>query len=217
MQLAIRKISTWLYSSNSVVKSWRAQRMKSFLSLVQPPKQARILDLGGTPYMWQLLDNDFNVTLVNLPGTFTQTDRLSNFTYLEGDATNLSNLFEDKSFDIVFSNSAIEHVGDQEKQAAFAADVKRLANAYWVQTPSDRFPIEPHTGVPFYWKLPQWVRDRLHRSWEKKLPAWTQVIKQTSVLSKKQMNQLFPDAQIYVERKFIFEKSYSVYRPFQSS
>jgi Methyltransferase domain len=215
MQLVIRKVSTWLYSSNLVVKSWRAQRMKSFLSLVQPPKQARILDLGGTPYMWQLFDNDFKVTLVNLPGTFTQTDRLNRFTLVEGDATNLSNLFEDKSFDIVFSNSVIEHVGDEEKQAAFAAEVKRLAHAYWVQTPSDRFPLEPHTGVLFYWKLPQWVRDRLIRSWEQKLPAWTEAIKHTGVLSRKQMTQLFPDAHIYIERKFAFEKSYTAYRPFE--
>jgi hypothetical protein len=130
--------------------------MKNFLSLVKPPNRARIIDLGGSPYMWQLIDHDFNVTLVNLPSKLPPTKRPSGFTFVEGDATNLSNLFEDKSFEIVYANSVIEHVGDEQKQAAFAAEVYRLANSYWVQTPSDRCPIEPHTGIPYYWKLPKW-------------------------------------------------------------
>lgn len=156
MQLIRRKASHWAYSSDSFVKAWRTQRMKNFLSLVKPPNRARIIDLGGSPYMWQLIDHDFNVTLVNLPSKLPPTKRPSGFTFVEGDATNLSNLFEDKSFEIVYANSVIEHVGDEQKQAAFAAEVYRLANSYWVQTPSDRCPIEPHTGIPYYWKLPKW-------------------------------------------------------------
>lgn len=217
MQLTIRKLSSWLYSNDSIVKAWRQQRMSNFLSWVKPPQSGRILDLGGTPYVWELLVHNFNVTLVNLPGTFTPTDSLDRLTFVEGDATDMSDLFEDKSFDVVFSNSVIEHVGDEAKQAAFAAEVRRLANSYWVQTPSENFPIEVHTGVPYYWKLPQSLRNYLHRSWEKKLPAWTQMVKETRVLSKTRMSQLFPDGEIYIERRYTFEKSYSAYRPFQAS
>jgi len=54
------------------------------------------------------------------------------------------------SFDAVYSNSTIEHVGDESRQALFAAAVRRLAPAYWVQTPSSHFPIEIHTGVSLY-------------------------------------------------------------------
>lgn len=216
MQLIRRKASHWAYSSDSFVKAWRTQRMKNFLSLVKPPNRARIIDLGGSPYMWQLIDHDFNVTLVNLPSKLPPTKRPSGFTFVEGDATNLSNLFEDKSFEIVYANSVIEHVGDEQKQAAFAAEVYRLANSYWVQTPSDRCPIEP-TLVSHITGNCLSGSCSLTPLVGKKLPAWKQFIDETRVLPKTRMSQLFPDGEIYVERKLIFEKSYSVYRPFQSS
>lgn len=217
LQIITRKTSEWLYANNSFVKEWRAKRFQKFLSLVKPPDRARIIDLGGTAYMWQLIDNNFEVTIVNLPGFVKECDRLEGYTFVEEDATDLSGLFADKAFDIVFSNSVIEHVGDEGKQAAFAAEVRRLANAYWVQTPSNLFPLEAHTGVLFYWQLPQWVRDRLIRSWEIKLPGWTQMIKELRVLTKTQMKRLFPDAKTYTERKFLFEKSYSFYQPYKSN
>ncbi|MCU0532830.1 MAG: class I SAM-dependent methyltransferase [Hydrococcus sp. Prado102] len=224
LQIVTRKTSEWLYANNSFVKEWRAKRFQKFLSLVKPPTNARIIDLGGTAYMWQLIDHNFEVTIVNLPSSVTECEmpdgtlreRLEGYNFVEGDATNLSGLFADKSFDIVFSNSVIEHVGDEKKQAAFAAEVRRLADAYWVQTPSNFFPLEAHTGVLFYWQLPQWVRDRLIRSWEPKLPVWTDMIKELRVLKKTHMKKLFPDAKIYIERKLLLEKSYSFYKPCQS-
>ena len=66
----------------------------------------------------------------------------------------------------------IEHVGPPENQAAFASEVLRLGKSYWVQTPSKWFPVEAHSGVPFYWLYPQWVRDALMRKWYRTLPAW---------------------------------------------
>lgn len=184
LQILTRKTSQWLYANNSFVKEWRAKRFQKFLSLVKPPNNARIIDLGGTAYMWQLIDHNFEVTIVNLPGSVAEGDRIEGYTFVEGDATDLSRLFADKYFDVVFSNSVIEHVGDEKKQAAFAAEVRRLADAYWVQTPSNIFPLEAHTGVLFYWQLPQWVRDRLIHSWEPKLPGWTKMIKELRVLTK---------------------------------
>lgn len=213
MRVAYIKISDWA-KQNSFVQQWRTERMKQFLELVKPPKKARIVDLGGNSYVWELFDNDFDVTLVNLPGSFTTIGKVGKFKFVEGDATDLSTVFADKSFDIVFSNSVIEHVGDEQKQKAFAGEVYRLANAYWVQTPSNLFPLEPHTGVPFYWQLPKAARERLQKSWEKKLPVWTEMVRGTTVLSRQQMKNLFPDAKFYTERKLLLEKSYTAYRPF---
>jgi hypothetical protein len=164
--------------------------------------------------MWDLIDGDYDVTIVNLPGTLSEPEQTSDYNIVEADATNLSEVFEDKSFDIVFSNSVIEHVGDEEKQSAFAAEVRRLADAYWIQTPSVLSPVEVHTGVPFYWRLPQAMRDRLLYSWKAKLPDWSVMIEELRVLSRNRMKQLFPDANVYVERKMLFEKSYSFYKPF---
>lgn len=171
-----------------------------------------MVDLGGTPYFWNLLDGGFEVTLVNLPGSEMTGAHLENFTLIQGDACDLRGVFADGAFDFVFSNSVIEHVGDESRQEAFAREVRRLAPAYWVQTPSDRFPLEVHTGIPYYWRLPESTRRWLHRRWERDLPAWFEMIRETRVLSRKRMQELFPDSQMYIERWMGVEKSYSAYR-----
>ena len=201
---------------NSIVKSLRLERMKQFLSLVKPPSNARIIDLGGTLEVWQWFDHDFDVTVVNLPDAykFKNSKSFGKYTVVEGDATNLIDTFSDRSFDIVFSNSVIEHVGDESKQADFASEVIRLGEGYWVQTPSNYCPLEPHTSVIGYWLLPEFVRQSLHRKWEKKLPEWTEMVRGTRVLSRNRMRELFPESQFYIERKFLFEKSYTAYKPF---
>ncbi|MEL6163183.1 MAG: methyltransferase domain-containing protein [Cyanobacteria bacterium J06628_3] len=214
MHIAYAKASEWA-KHNSFGKAWRLERMRQFLDLVKPPSGAKIIDLGGHLPMWQWIDHDFEVTLVNLPGSYKSTGKFGKYNLVEGDATNLSDTFPDKSFDVVFSNSVIEHVGDESKQADFASEVMRLGKAYWVQTPSNIWPIEPHTGVIGYWLLPQFVRQSLHKSWEKKLPVWTEMVRSTRVLSMKRMRQLFPDSKFYVERKFLLEKSYAAYKTFQ--
>jgi hypothetical protein len=222
MQVSLRhaffKLMEWAYddSNDSFVRRWRTQRFQGFLDLVKPPKRAKILDLGGSPWMWELIEHEFDVTLVNLPNNTEQPyDMPKGYTYVEGDATDLKQVFADQSFDVVFSNSVIEHVGDDVKQAAFAAETRRLGKAYWIQTPSDRFPIEVHTGVLFYWSLPEFVKTQLKKSWRKQNEGWTEMVESTRVLSRQHMKNLFPDAQFYVERKLMFEKSYAAYRPFR--
>jgi hypothetical protein len=193
---------------------WRRARLNEFFSRVAPPSKARIVDLGGTSSMWSLMDHDFLVTLVNLPGSFRQETSDLRISLVEADATNLRDVFDSKSFDVVYSNSVIEHVGDEAKQIAFAAEVHRLANAFWIQTPSIRFPFEVHTRVPLFWKLPNAVRERLITSWERQLPAWSEMIKGTRVLTEARMRELFPSGQVYHETSFGFEKSYSLFRPY---
>jgi hypothetical protein len=106
----------------------------------------------------------------------------------------------------------IEHVGDEERQAAFAREVRRVGRAYWVQTPSDRFPLEAHTGVPFYWSLSEASRTRLIARWRRQTPDWAYAIEHTRVLDVGRMRALFPDGELFVERKFGLKKSYTLYR-----
>jgi len=112
----------------------------------------------------------------------------------------------------VFSNSVIEHVGPEDKQEQFAREVVRLGKSYWVQTPSPWFPIEAHSGLPFYWFYPEQLRAWLLRKSQKKLPAWwTEYIATTRVLSRRRVTQLFPNARIRVEFLFGLPKSYVAY------
>ena len=98
-------------------------------------------DLGaclGTPR-----NHAFEPTRRRLPGEFEilQSPGLRHHTFhvIEGDACSVEQ-FGDRSFDLVFSNSVIEHVGPPAKQAEFAHEVLRLGRSYWVQTPSKWFP-----------------------------------------------------------------------------
>jgi len=44
--------------------------------------------------------------------------------------------------------------------------------------------------------------------WRRKLPAWTEMVEQTRVLTKAEMRRLFPEATILVERVCGIPKSY---------
>src|SRR5690606_10302595 len=70
----------------------------------------RVIDLGGTPEIWQFIDTPLDITLVNLeydPKTDVSIAPQHKFTLLEGDACKLD--LPSCSFDVAFSNSVIEH------------------------------------------------------------------------------------------------------------
>ena len=131
--------------------------------------------------------------------------------------------FPDGHFGVVFCSSVIEHVTvpkadvwsiessrDFRKQAKvsqsrFATEIRRVAKSYFVQTPYRHFPIESHTWLPCVNWLP--------RSWLLKLLRITNRywVKRTQpdfyLLNRREFCQLFPDAEIYVERFLGFPKS----------
>jgi hypothetical protein len=198
----------------------RRRRMQSFMQLMEIKPGTRVLDLGGRPQIWENVAVPLDVTMLNLPGAIPSAEldairspgvNLHSFHHIEGDACNVRQ-FPDSSFDLVFSNSVIEHVGPEDKQEQFAREVLRLGKSYWVQTPSPWFPIEAHSGLPFYWFYPEQFRAWLLRKSQKNLPAWwTEYIATTRVLSRRRVSELFPNARIRVEFLFGLPKSYVAY------
>jgi hypothetical protein len=189
----------------------RARRMALFSATVAPKAGDLILDLGGQPATWRGFAPSLNVLILNLPGVAERVDGCDHdMLFVEGDATQTH--LEDESFDVVYANSVIEHVGDAEKRAAFAREVHRLGRAYWVQTPSVWFPIEAHTGMPFWWLLGERMRSKLLARWRRALPAWSEMVAGTTVVSKAEMRRLFADAEIITERFLGFPKSYIAVR-----
>lgn len=63
--------------------------------------------------------------------------------------------FADRSIDLVYCNSTIEHVGEWSVQRKVFAEIERVGRKFFVQTPNRRFPIELHHMIPFfqYWPL----------------------------------------------------------------
>lgn len=175
----------------------------------------RILDIGGTPEYWQAYGNNLSwnklqVCLLNLTAPQIQSDSI---TTLVGDARNIKE-FGDFSFDVVHSNSVIEHVGRWEDMAAMASEVQRLAPRYFVQTPYFWFPIEPHARFPLLHWMPESWRYRILMkrncgTWQRQpdLGHAMTAIQSAVLLDKKQMQHLFPEAKIVHERIFGLTKS----------
>lgn len=191
----------------------RKKRTKVFLEKMNIRGGERVIDLGGSAAFWAEVDQSLDITVVNLPGGLSKTNvpPQHKFTLVEGDACNLPQ-FADNQFDIAFSNSVIEHVGNDEKREQFAREARRLAPRYWVQTPSIHFPIEAHNHMPFWWYYPETLKIFFKKRWLKKLPAWTEMIEGTTVVSVNELKKIFPNSKIYKEYFIFFLKSNSAYR-----
>ena len=132
---------------------------------------------------------------------------------LIGDARDLS-LFADMSFNLVHSNSVIEHVGQWQDMKAMADEVRRLAPTYFVQTPYFWFPIDPHNATVFFHWLPESVRvsmlmRRPRWQWGQAPDVDTAMrqIQSVTLLDRRMFASLFPDATIHCERFFGLTKS----------
>ncbi|MGA9633817.1 MAG: methyltransferase domain-containing protein, partial [Solirubrobacterales bacterium] len=155
------------------------------------------------PEFWADTDLDQRVTIVNVlppPEGLGGTQA-----YVQGSATSLP--FEDRAFDVVFSNSMIEHLGDRTNQQRFAREALRVGRGVWIQTPARWFPIEPHLLTPFVHYLPKNAQRRLLRN----LTIWgwitrpdqsevDNLLEELSLLSARDMRLLFPGCSLLRER-----------------
>ncbi len=126
--------------------------------------------------------------------------------------------FASKSFDVIYSNSIIEHIGRFEDQTRMANEVRRVGKRYFLQTPNRWFPIEPHFLFPFFQFLPVSIRVFLLRNfplgWIGKIPdakRAREIVKSIRLLDRKELRELFPGAHFYEEKFFGLTKSFVVY------
>lgn len=198
---------------------FRRRRMQTFFRLFQPTRQTRILDVGGLPRLWDGAATQAQTTIINLQPLPSHEARFlrPNQTFVQGDGTRLT--WDDKAFDIVFSNSVIEHLGTLKKQIAFARECRRVGKAYWIQTPAREFPVEPHFLTLFLHWFPKSLQKRLLR-W---LSLWgwlarpqpvavEAAVAEVRLLTLREFKRLFPDGQILVERWLGLPKSYIAYK-----
>lgn len=208
--------------------SFRRRRTEMFLKVVdrilEAKGEAHILDVGGTIGYWRTLepllgDRKLTFTLVNL-GAEPRDE--GPYRLRAGDACAMPE-FADNSFDVVHSNSVIEHVGHWREMRAMAAEVRRLAPAYFVQTPNIAFPIEAHFGLPFVHWLPEPMRAAiLYAPRGKFVPkdapydAAIEMVQRVVLLSHGQMRHLFPDSRLVAERVVGLAKSWIAIREAQA-
>jgi hypothetical protein len=206
-------------NTDSLSRRLRQKRFELFERLIAAlPKPLRVLDVGGTEAFWQAMgrssEGELEVTLLNVTSSATESPW---FTSIAGDARDLSQ-FDDRQFDVVFSNSVIEHVGGLEDQRRMADEIRRVGQRYFVQTPNRYFPIEPHFLFPGFQFLPEpakifliahfrlgsydIVSDRVHAR---------ELVREIRLLSLAEFRRLFPGATIYRERLLGLTKSFTAY------
>lgn len=200
--------------------SYRRRRLQRFVDHMErhcltDGRQIRVLDLGGSKAYWQTTRPvwerlDLDITIVNL-GAPTLDDGC--YHLRPGDACHMAD-HPANTFDIVHSNSVIEHVGHWREMTAMAAEVRRLAPHYFVQTPNMWFPLEPHfRTLGFHW-LPKALRMELlmrrgfgFRARQDNVGAAIANVQSVNLLTARQMQHLFPDAVIERERVMGLTKS----------
>lgn len=208
-------------------EKWAKEKFNLFLKKVELKKQDTILDLGGGDgrYMDRLSGqrNDLRVIIFDLDEKALKKASEKGYSTQYFDGASQRFPYKDQEIDCIFCNSVIEHVtlpkdrlwseesrSEQffEKsfqiQKSFADEIRRCSKKYYVQTPHKSFPIEAHTWFPFVSYLSRKNQLKcikwLNKFWVKKTePDW-------NLLTEKEMQQLFPEAEIIVLKKFGFKK-----------
>ena len=166
----------------------RSKRFRAYHAALAPTATDRILDIGCGPHGLAGLEPAADVTGLDADDQPDYPGRR----FVRGDATQLP--FATGEFDIAYSNSLVEHL-EPDDRPAFAAEVRRVARRYWVQTPNRHFPVEPHVLLPAYHWLPQVAQKQLWR-----LGRSEGDYEPIHLLDEAELRELFPDATILRER-----------------
>ncbi len=201
----------------SKILGHRKKRVELFFQTFKPSEQTSILDIGGTIDFWEFYatyPRRLNITILNLRyPTIEGKVYRNNYQFIQANALSLP--FRNKSFDIVFSNSLIDHLYSFENQEKFASEVDRVSNNYFIQTGNKNFPYEPHYLTPFINYLSKNMQKKIVRNFT----FWGLLARPTSeqvnsivdeiILStKSEFKSLFPDALIMEQKILAMVKSF---------
>lgn len=204
---ASRSLRTLLVDGpRSLGEHSRRRRWNVLLERFPNLAEMSVIDLGGTVEYWLRAPvQPRHVHLINLedapadaPPAWIRHDI--------GDATRIPDTMLIGEYDLVYSNSVIEHVGGHERRQAFAGNVLNLAPNHWIQTPYRYFPVEPHWVCPFMQYLPLAARTRLGMHWplvhtpHANLEVAVAAQLQVELLDITAMRHYFPDSTLVYDR-----------------
>ena len=208
------------HKKNSFVNQFRQKRfelLKNGIEKLIQKDHFKILDIGGDIQYWKNIGWQHpacKIHLLNLYESKVPENETQQFSSSVGNGLSLE--YKKGEVDLIFSNSVIEHVGSYANQQIFANEVRRVSDKYIVQTPSIWFPLEPHSLIPLFQFLPHSIRALLIMTFNinyfPKAKTYKEAIKvshSTLMFTHKRFKQLFPEAEIQVERFLGIPKSYT--------
>jgi ubiquinone/menaquinone biosynthesis C-methylase UbiE len=173
----------------------RSSRSRLAAGIMQPSPSMSLLDLGGSPGFGGEFDSlralVGQIVVANLDPKTNSALVAPNVTVAVADGCNLP--YPDQSFDWVFSNAVLEHVGGKDKQKQFAREMQRVARVgYFLSTPNRAFFLDPHTYLPYYHLLPESLQRVAVRLSVGHMQTWRPL----RLVSARQLREMFPAAQV---------------------
>jgi hypothetical protein len=196
----------------------RAQRHKRFDDFMKHASgHIRLVDLGGTVNFWEnwglAAQPHLAVTIVNdhhADKTYENAPiSLPNLSRLRADVLTLT-AADLAGYDVIFSNSLIEHLPGQPAQRQLAQAIIDSGRPYFLQTPNKRSPVDPHFPKPYVPFFATWPRPLQARmlSWSalgsgSAAPSFEAALARLEhyhPLTKSDVRELFPRARVVMER-----------------
>lgn len=175
----------------------RRRKLRLLLDELRPTERTTVLDVGADElsfgegdgcgtlnFFEELYPWPERITALGLHDGAAFRARYPAVEYVQGDALDLP--FADGSFDIVFSNAVLEHVGGRAQQRRFVSEALRVGRAVFLTTPNRRFPVEVHTRLPLVHWLPDRVSHPVYRALGKEHAT------EITLLSRRSLEALFP-------------------------
>lgn len=196
----------------SVGERFRAKRWELLLETFPDIESMSVIDLGGRVGTW--LRAPFRPAAIHLLNLQEPPAEIPDWLRVDqGDACAISAEFAGRKYDLVFSNSVLEHVGGHAQRARFAENVHALSARHWIQTPYRYFPVEPHWLFPGFQFLPLNARAEISRKWPlvhfppESREANVRRVMAVELLSRTEMRAYFPHSQLLSEKVLGLTKS----------
>lgn len=196
--------------ANYISKKNREMKYRTFMKRFCPTAADKVLDVGAIEnehspvcnflekkYPWQE-----NITVLGVDKYSDFKKRYPAIKVFTYDGSQFP--FEDKSFDICWSNAVLEHVGDRASQLFFINEIARVSKRAYLTTPNKYFPIEVHTRIPLLHYLPKKLFDKFLTAIGKRWATGNYM----NLLTRKQLVALLDDSEItgyqVVKNKILF-------------
>ena len=139
----------------------RARKFNFFIETFKPQPTDLVLDVGFNDREYSEVENylekhypyQSQITALGISGSEHFSKRYPEVKVVLYDGKIFP--FEDKSFDIGWSNAVIEHVGNKDAQLLFVKELLRTCKRVYFTTPNRYFPFEVHSRIPLLHWLPK--------------------------------------------------------------